>query len=177
MGMFYWLATEAEVEGFGFQFDLLESNIINLAITIGVLIYFVGGFMGKIFKERRSTIETQITEAEQRQREAAVALADEQHKLAQAQAEAKKILAAAEENAKAAKEQILAQAILEVQRLEESVSQDTTTRQERLLTELRQRITLMALQQVESELVTRLSDEQIQQQLVDRSITLLGGNS
>ncbi len=34
--MYYWLATESEAVGFGFQFDLLESNTLNLAVVLAV---------------------------------------------------------------------------------------------------------------------------------------------
>jgi len=44
MGTFLLLAAEAheaaEKGGFGINFDIFEANLINLAILIGVLIYF-----------------------------------------------------------------------------------------------------------------------------------------
>ena len=174
-GMFYWLATEAEVEGFGFSFDLLDSNIINLTITIAVLVYFVGGLLKNILSERSSAIEQEIREAEQRQQQAAEKLADEQQKLAQAQQEAQDILAAAQEGAKAAKAEILERATQEIARIQETASQDTTTSQERVITQLRQQVAAMALARVEADIQTRLSgDESAQHKLIDRSIALLG---
>ncbi len=177
IGMFYWLATEAEVEGFGFSFDLLESNIINLAITIGVVVYFVGGLLKNILAERRSAIELDIKDAEQRQQQAAEQLADEQQKLAQAQKEAQEILAAAEQNAIAAKEEILSHATQEIERLRESASQDTTTSQERVIAQLRQQVASLALERVEADVKAQLGgNTAAQQKLVDRSIALLGGS-
>ena len=176
IGMFYWLATEAESAGFGFSFDLLESNVINLAITIGVLVYFVGGLLKGILAERRTTIEAEIKDAEQRQQRAAEQLADEQQKLAQAQKEAQDILATAKESAAAAKAEILAHATQEIERLRESASSDTTSSQERAIAQLRQQVAAMALAQVEAEVKARLANEDAQHKLVDRSIALLGGN-
>mgnify|MGYP002777706094 CR=1 FL=1 len=180
MGTFYWLATEAaelaveEGGGFGFNFDILESNIINLAIVIALLIYFGRGFLGKTLGDRRNEIETRIQEAEQRKRQAAEQLANEQQKLAQAQQEAKRIRAAAEASAQAAKAEILARAEQEIARLRETAAQDTTATQERAIAQLRQQVVSLALKQVESELQQRLGQEDSQRQLVDRSITLLG---
>jgi F-type H+-transporting ATPase subunit b len=58
MGTVLLLATEASREGgFGFNFDILETNLINLVIIIAVLFYFGRGFVGKILTERRSGIE------------------------------------------------------------------------------------------------------------------------
>ncbi|NJK69970.1 MAG: F0F1 ATP synthase subunit B, partial [Microcoleus sp. SU_5_3] len=41
MGTVLLLATEASREGgFGLNFDILETNLINLSIVIGLLFYF-----------------------------------------------------------------------------------------------------------------------------------------
>ena len=181
IGNFLWLLAEAGAEaseegGFGLNFDLLETNIINLAIVIGVLVYFGRGFLGKVLGDRRNAIETAIKEAEERKQKAAAALAEEQQKLAQAQQEATRIRAAAEERATATKNSILEQAEKDIARLRESVSQDVSTERDRAIAELRQRISAMALQKAESELPSRLNDD-VQRSIIDRSISMLGGAS
>lgn len=185
METFFWLAAEAgatEVSeaaesGFGFNFNILEANLINLAIVAAVLVYFGRKFFGKILSERRAEIETEIKAAEQHQREAAEKLADEQQKLAQAQAEAERIRAKAADSAKAAKEAILAQADQEIQRLKETAVKDSASNQERAIAEVRQRVAVLALEQVESQIQSQLQSEDTQHKLVDRSIALLGGRS
>lgn len=180
MGNFSFLATEAahavESGGFGLNFNILETNLINLAIIIGVLFYFGRKVVGNTLGERRSRIEQEIGEAEQRQKEAAAALADAQQKLAQAQAEAEKIRATAEENAKVAKDAILTQATKDIERLNAAAAQDMETARERAIAELRERIAALAIQRVESQLASHL-DDSAQQQLIDRSIAILGGGS
>lgn len=163
-----------EEGGFGLNFDLLDTNLINLVIIIGVLVYFGRGFLGKILSERQANIETAIQEAEQRRKDAASALAAQQQKLAQAKSEATRIRAAAEESAEAARQAILAQADQDVQRLRTAAAQDLTSQQERIMVELRQRVVALAMQQVESELKSTM-DESTQQQLIDSSIAMLGG--
>lgn len=175
----FWLLAHAEAAsevGFGLNLDIFETNIINLAIVIGVLVYFGRGVLGKILAERRENIQSAIAEAEKRQKDAAAALAEQQQLLAQAQAEANRILAEAETKATSAKEVILAQAKKDVEKLQEEAVQDLSTAQERAIAELRQRVTAMALQNVESQVTTQL-DEGKQQKLIDRSIALLGGGS
>lgn len=181
MGTFWLLATAAEaVEtelehgGFGLNFDIFETNIINLAIIIGVLFYFGRGFLGNVLSERRNRIETAIKEAEQKLQEAAMALSEGQQKLTQAQAEAERIRAAANERAKAAKEAVLAQAQKDVERLRADSAKDLETEKERVVNELRARVAALALQRVESQLKERL-DDNAQGQLIDRSIAMLGG--
>ncbi|NJK42176.1 MAG: F0F1 ATP synthase subunit B, partial [Acaryochloridaceae cyanobacterium SU_2_1] len=136
------------------------------------------GFLGKALVKRRETIEVAIAEAEANQQLAAKSLAEGQEKLAQAKATAEKILATAQVNASKAKEQILAEAKDEIQRIQHAASQDTTASQERAIADLRQRVTTLALAKVETDLVAQLSNnDKAQRQLIDRSIALLGGNS
>jgi len=170
------IVSEVPEGGVGLNFDLLETNLINLVIIIGVLVYFGRGVLGKSLSDRRTQIETAIQEAEARKQSAAAALADQQQKLAQAQTEAARLRAAAEESAKAAKEAILAQSEQDIQRMREAAVQDLNTQQERIFNELRQRTAALALEQVESRLRSGLGYE-AQQQLIDRSIAMLGGGS
>jgi F-type H+-transporting ATPase subunit b len=180
VGHHFWLvAAAAELAepaegGFGFQFDLLESNIINLAIVIGVVVYFGKGFLSKTLGDRKATIATAIQEAEQRKKQAAEALALEQQKLAQAQQEAQRIRAASQTNASAAKAEILAKAAQEIERIRAAAAQDGSASQDRVVRELQQQTVAKALQQVERELQSRLSNDDAQRALVDRSIALLG---
>lgn len=180
MSSFSFLATaaaEASAEGgFGLNFDILETNLINLAIIIGVLFFFGRKFLGTILSERRSNIEEAIRDAEQRQKDAAAALADAQQKLAQAQAEAERIRAAAEESAQKAKAAVLETAAKDIERMKESAVQDLNTERERAIAELRQRVAALAMQRVESQLKDRL-DESAQHHLIDSSIALMGGGS
>lgn len=177
MGTFILLTAEAaEKSGIGLNLDILETNVINLAIIIGVLIYFGRGFLGKTLSERQARIEEAIKDADERKRQAAAALADGQQKLAQAQAEAAKILAEAEERSKVAREAILARSQEDVQRMKAAAAQDVSSQQERVVSELRQRIAELALQRVEAHLQSGLNEE-TQQRLIDRGIALIGGAS
>ncbi|MDJ0733773.1 MAG: F0F1 ATP synthase subunit B [Nostocaceae cyanobacterium] len=167
-------AAEHDEGGFGLNFDILETNLINLALLIGILFYFGRKVLSNTLSERRSNIETTIQEAEARAKEAAVALSEAQEKLTQAQAEAKRIIAAAQESGRAAKEAILAQATTDVERLRETAVRDLNTERERAIAQLRQQVVAMSLEKVESELSTGISEEN-QQTLIDRSLALLGG--
>lgn len=160
--------------GFGLNLDIFETNLINLAIVVTVLFYFGRNLLGKTLTDRRTTIKEAIQEAEQRKKEAAAALADQQQKLAQAQTEAEGIRASAAEAAKVARDEILARAQQEIQRMRETAAQDLSTEQDRIMRDLRQRIAALAIQRVENELPSRLTGD-TPQQLVSRSISMLGG--
>ncbi len=168
-------AEAAESGGFGINPNILEANVINLLVVIGLLVYFGRGFLGKTLSNRRENIEVAIKEAEERKQRAAAALAEQQQKLAQAQSEAEKIRLSAQEAAQAAHAEILAKAEQDIVRLRESASQELNSEQERVIAELRQRVVALALQRVEAELPNRL-DGEAQRNLVDRSIAMLGGS-
>jgi F-type H+-transporting ATPase subunit b len=168
------VAAEEGLEGgFGLNTNILETNLINLAIVIGVLFFFGRKFLGDTLSERRSKIEEAIREAEQQQKEAAAALADAQQKLAQAQAEAERIRAAAEESAQAARTAILETSRQEVERMKETAVKDLNSEREKAIAELRQRVAAMAIERVEVQLRERL-DDHAQQHLINRSIATIG---
>jgi len=67
-------------EGFGINTNILETNVINLAAVIAVVISFVGGNLTSLLDDRRKTIINNLEEANQRALEA-------QQKLEQARAQ------------------------------------------------------------------------------------------
>jgi F-type H+-transporting ATPase subunit b len=71
--------------GFGINTNIFETNIINLAAVIGVVISFVGSNLTTILEDRRKTIVNNLEEANQRALEAA-----EKLNLAKTQLEAAK---------------------------------------------------------------------------------------
>ncbi|MCM0590654.1 MAG: F0F1 ATP synthase subunit B [Gloeotrichia echinulata DVL01] len=183
MGTLLLLATEAAVQsemaegaegGFGLNLDLFETNIINLALLIGILFYFGRKVLTNILDQRQSKIAAEIQEAEQRLKEGQTALAQVQQQLVQAQAEAERIRQAAQENAEAAKAAILARAVQDVERLKETAAADLNAERDRAIAQLKQRVVAQALQKVESELRSGIADD-AQQTLIERSIAQLGG--
>lgn len=186
MGTFLLLAAEANAVGselaegaaeggFGLNLDLFETNLINLAILVGILFYFGRKVLSNILNERQSNIATAIQEAEARSKEAKIALSQAQEQLTQSQAEAQRIRKSAEENAQKAKEALLAKAAQDVERLKQTAAADLNTETERAIAQLRQRVATLALQKVESQLKGGIADD-AQQSLIDRSIAQLGGN-
>lgn len=170
MTSLWLLATEGG--GFGLNFNVLETNLINLAIIWGVLFYFGSKFLGSTLSERRAAIKEAIQDAERRQREAKQALEQQKDNLAQAQSKAKEIVSAAKDNAAKASDEILAQAKADVEKMRAAADQDVAFQQEKVMRELRQRISQLALERAESELPSRLTPD-IQTALIDKSIALL----
>ncbi|MGB5597045.1 MAG: F0F1 ATP synthase subunit B [Crocosphaera sp.] len=174
---FLLLATESHAEGealISFHFDFLESNILNLAILVGVLVFYGRKVVGNILSERRNQITQAIQEAEAKQRQAATALAKEKENLAQAEAEAERIRKAAQERAKTIKVEIAAQNERDIARLQETAAADLSSEQERVMAQLKKQIVEEAIVKAENQLKAQV-DNNTQQRLIDRSIAQLGG--
>jgi F-type H+-transporting ATPase subunit b len=56
--------------GFGINTNIFETNIINLAAVIGIVISFVGSNLTQLLNDRQKTILSNLEEASQRAREA-----------------------------------------------------------------------------------------------------------
>ena len=168
-----WGLLASETKGFGLNFDILETNLINLVIIIGVLFYFGRGFLGTKLTDRREKIEKAIKDAEARQKQASSSLAEQQQKLQLAKKEAERIKAEAQKNAESARQAVLAQSEKDIERLKASAAQDLTSQQDKVMQELRQRVSAMALEKVRSRLPNVLNEE-TQAKLVDQSIAQLG---
>jgi len=162
----------SESAGFGINGDILESNVINIAIVLGLLFYAGRSFIGKILSNRLETITTEINAAEKRKQEAIEQLTDQQEKLAQAQAESDRIRQQAEADAKTIGDGILASVAGDIERLREAATQEVASEQERVIIQLRQQVADRALAEVRTYFSQGLS-KSVQQQLVDRSIALL----
>jgi F-type H+-transporting ATPase subunit b len=167
--------THSEAEGgFGLNLDIFETNLINLTLLVGILVYFGKPVLSKILTERRSKIAEQIQAVEQKKKQAEVTLANEQKKLEEAKETAAKIRSEATTNAQKARETILAQGEKEVQRLREVAGKDLSSEQEKAIAQLRERVVALALERARSQMENVLNDD-VQRKLIDSSIAKLGG--
>ena len=173
MDIFLLNAEAAAEGGFGFNFDIIEANLINLGIILVLLKVYGGKVLGNILSERRAKIEAEIKAAESRIKESKQALTTAQQNLKEAQNNAVQIRSDAEANAEKAKSAVLAKGQKEVERLKASADADLNSEQERAIAQLRSRVVAMALERVESRMGEVLNDDK-QRQLIDRSIAKLG---
>jgi F-type H+-transporting ATPase subunit b len=164
-------ATES-AQGFGINSNILETNLVNLLIVLAILIYFGKGFLGKILANRLQQIESAIKEAEARQEAALKQLNAQQERLAQAQAEANRILQQAELDAQAARSAILAGVEADIAKLRTAAEQEIASEQARVVAQLRRQVAEQALREVQAQLDRGLSAS-VQDELVQRSLSLL----
>lgn len=170
----FYLATEEAGGGFGLSTDILGSNLINLIIVIGVLVVYVGGFIGNILTERRNKIAEEIKEAETIANNAAKSLAEAKEDLNQAQAKAKQIKSDAEITAEKARAQILAQGEKEIERMKATAVQELDSERAKVIADLKRRIAVLALEKAEQDIKNSLNED-IQGKLISRAVDQLGG--
>lgn len=165
----FYIASEG---GIGLNFDILETNIINLAIIIGVLYVYVGKFITKALSDRQDRIASEIKEAEQRLKDAQSELSTAKKSLEEAQATAKTIKAEAEINAAKSKEAILAAGQKEVEKLQAAAVKELDSQQTQVALELKQRIANLVVAELEGQFAKGL-DDSLQSKLIDRNIEQL----
>lgn len=159
--------------GFGLNFNPFETNIINLAIVIAGLVWFLRGFLGGILERRRAAILTDLRDAETRLTSATTALADAQKGLADAQKKAEQIVADGKARADAIRLESEQRTIEEIARMKQAASSDLANEASRVSNQLRRDTALKAIEKALSTLPGRL-DETAQAKLIDQSIQSLG---
>ncbi|MFO8239078.1 MAG: F0F1 ATP synthase subunit B [Prochlorococcaceae cyanobacterium] len=161
--------------GFGLNFNLFETNLINLVIVIGVLIWFLKGFLGGILERRRQAILAELGDAEQRLQAAGSALAQAQQDLAAAQQKAEQIRLDGQARAQAVRADSEQKTIEEMARMKEDASADLQAEASRVTALLRREAARQAIEQALTTLPGKL-DEAAQARLIDQSIQTLGNS-
>nr|YP_009185152.1 CF0 subunit I of ATP synthase [Carteria cerasiformis]ALO63412.1 CF0 subunit I of ATP synthase [Carteria cerasiformis] len=77
--------------GFGINTDIFETNIINLAVVVGVVVTFVGQNLTALLEDRKKTILNNLQEANLKAAEAQQKLAEARTQLELAKKKAKEI--------------------------------------------------------------------------------------
>jgi len=107
-------------DGFGINTNLLETNVLNLAVVIGVLVVFGGDVLTSILKNRQELIVKSLNDAEERFQEATAKLEAAKAQLEVAKTKAEEIRAQGLVTAKQGSENLLARAEEDIKRLEDT---------------------------------------------------------
>lgn len=160
-------------EGFGLDLDILNGNLVNLAILIPVLAWFLKGFLGGILSRRREAILQDLHGAESRLSEATAQLEKAQAELAAARQTAQTILKDGQARAAAIRAEGEQRTIAEMARLQEEAKADTDSEARRISNELLSRTADQAVALALQDLPDALSDQK-QDKLLEATINSLG---
>ena len=158
--------------GFGLNLNLFETNLINLVIVIGVLYWFLKGFLGGILERRRQAILKDLEDSEGRPRKATTDLARAQEDLAAAQQKAEKIRSDGKARAEAIRKDGELRTINAMAAVKQDALADLNAEGARLTEQLRREAALAAIDKAMTELPGRL-DAAGQSRLIDASISNL----
>jgi F-type H+-transporting ATPase subunit b len=159
--------------GFGLNFNPFETNIINLAIVIAGLVWFLRGFLGGILERRRASILTELKDAEERLATATASLASVQKDLSEAQVRAERIRADGKARAEAIRAESEQRTVSEMARLQQDSASDLDAEAARVSGQLRRETARLAIEKALANLTGKL-DPEAQAKLINQSIQSLG---
>ena len=151
------------------NFNPLETNLVNLAIVIGVLFWFLRGFLGGMLEKRRNAILEDLQDAESRLKTASTELEKAQAELAAAQQKAEKIRVDGQARAVSIREDGEKRTISVMAAIKAGADADADAEASRIRDTLRREAALAAIDKVLSDLPGRLDDNS-QAGLIDSSI-------
>jgi F-type H+-transporting ATPase subunit b len=143
-------------EGFGFNGNILETNLLNLAVVIGVVVSFGGDALRSLLLNRKQTILNNLREADQRANEAQEKLNRARNRLELAQKKGIEI----REQGKLAAEQEKREAVKKTEedafRLEETKQETIRFQQQKVVNQVSQQVIELSLNRVREKFKTRL---------------------
>jgi len=156
-------------EGFGLNFNLFETNIINLSLVIFGLYKFLPGFIGGILERRRSAILQDLKDAEHRLEAATKSLDGAKKDLASAEQKAEKIRSDCKLRAEAIRLESEKRTVEEMARIKQGAASDLNAEASRVSTQLRREAARLAIEKALSVLPGKL-DENAQDRFLRDSI-------
>ena len=160
-------------EGFGLNLDLFETNIINLAVVVFGLYKFLPGFLGKILEKRRTTILTDLKDAEERLIQAKNSLSKAKDELASAKQKAEKIRNDCKARAEAIRLDSEKRTVEEMARIKQGAASDLTAEAARVTSQLRKEAAELAIEKALAILPKKL-DSSTQDNFLKQSIKNIG---
>ena len=143
-------------EGFGLNFNLFETNILNWAVVVFGLYKFLPGFLGKMIQKRREGILLELKDAEDRLMNATKALEKAKKDLSLAEEKASQIKADSVKRSESIRMESEKKAIEEMARIKQSAISDESSEASRAISQLRKEAVELAIKKALDSLPNRL---------------------
>nr|YP_009532750.1 ATP synthase CF0 subunit I [Pedobesia claviformis]AYC65292.1 ATP synthase CF0 subunit I [Pedobesia claviformis] len=156
----------------GFNTNLLDTNIINLAIFIIILVIVVGDALKSILQTRQTTILSNIREAEQRAKEAKEELSLAQKKFFNARQKASKIRENNVESVKDVFEQYELQTVKDIDKLHVLKHEAILAQQRKSKKEVIQKVIKSVFKIVYAKLEAQKNNPEFQRKVTNHYIKL-----
>ena len=162
-------------EGFGLNLNIFETNIINLAVVVFGLYKFLPGFLGKILERRRTSILSDLKEAEERLAQAKDSFSKAKDELASAKDKADKIRNDCKARAEAIRLDSEKRTVEEMARIKQGAASDLNAEAARVTSQLRKEAAELAIEKALAILPKKL-DSNTQDNFLKQSIKNIGDN-
>jgi F-type H+-transporting ATPase subunit b len=151
---------------------IFETNVINITLLLGGLIYLLSGALKDSLAERQQKILGAIQESEERLDEAVKRLNEGETQLAQAQIVIDSIKEEAAKTAVQVKSGVLTDGKAEIERLTANAKSQISTIEAKVRKQVSDYVVALALKRITLRLEGKLT-ENVQQQIIDRNISKL----
>jgi F-type H+-transporting ATPase subunit b len=175
IGRFWSESTQiaSPLGSFGLNFDIIETNILNLGVVIGVVIYLGGDVLTSLLNDRKQKILGTLKSADERFLEAQQKLEEAKQKVQTAQTKAIEIREQGNKTAIQAAKTLFERTEDEIRRLEEGKQATLRFEEEKAMSQVRQQVVSLSIDRAFNQLRTKM-DSSIQKRLIDTNINLLG---
>ncbi len=160
-------------EGFGFNLNLFETNLLNLAVVVFGLYKFLPNFLGGMLERRRSGILQDLQDAEERLTQASKSLDQAKLELASAEQKAAKIRSDCKDRAEAIRLESEKRTVEEMARIKQGAASDLNVEASRVSAQLRKEAAKLAIEKALSTLSGKL-DDKAQDKFLRQSIKNIG---
>ena len=160
-------------QGFGLNLNIFETNIINLAVVVFGLYKFLPGFLGKILERRRTSILSDLKEAEERLAQAKDSFSKAKDELASAKEKADKIRNDCKARAEAIRLDSEKRTVEEMARIKQGAASDLNAEAARVTSQLRKEAAELAIEKALAILPKKL-DSNTQDKFLKQSIKNIG---
>ena len=140
-------------QGFGFNTDLFETNVLNLAVVVGIVVTVVGDAVQSLLDQRRQNILSTLAEADKKAREAQKRLEEAQKSVVSARYRAQEIRLQAIQAAERERIAIQDKLASDLQRLRDRGRQRTQLARQQTVQAMAQQVANLALTSAESTLL------------------------
>ena len=146
-------------QGFGFNTDLFETNILNLRVVLGVVVTFVGDALRSLLDQRRKIILLTLQEVDQKAKEVQQRLEEAQRSVEVARNRAQEIRNQATKTIE--QENLIIQESLraDLLRIQEGRKQRIKLERQRILQSVAQKVAKITLRRAEGTLLITFSSK------------------
>lgn len=159
-------------EGFGFNGNILETNILNLAVVLGVVVSLGGDSLRSLLDNRKNTISNNLQQAEKRAQEAQERLSQAQSQLDSAQKKATEIREQGDLTAERERKDSGNRKKDEIARLTAKNEDTLRVEEQKAVSQVYQQLVTRVIEQAKKRLATRL-DSRSHASVINFQIVLL----